>query len=434
MSDPNFRDDDAMYQNPELNNMRGLESKVDEMNGDTYRSFSDGMTAAVHDLPSGPMDFAGQWASISSLPQQDSWNTGSGLEKPSFGKGFEKPTLGKQLDQGFENHFKGMLSTTGAAQGTARPLKQASPYIAKHTSFISRSAPGVLLATICEVIGNFSDVDHTFIEAKNKIRGVARSGHSERATFVLKVFRHADDDLLVELQNRGGCVVAFNNFYHRLLAGLGCNHFVRRVTSPAGITESLDFLSCGRSDSPSLLSCPELPHLQTNPAEQLCEMRSLLQKLADEAMSQYIDSQRQALSALAQLTSTEENRCQLDVNCISVLRKALSSPDDMVQENACRFLVNVCSQETLREVVVKQLTAELFGVLDAPGSLESRASKRHVAKSFSILSSKPCHANLLKEVFAECSHYNDTLNRYSEYNDVSLCEHITATLAQIEAA
>jgi len=243
---------------------------------------------------------------------------------------------------------------------------------------------------------------------------------SGRSSFVVKVYRHNDAERLVEFQRRDGCVVTFNHIYRRTLDQLG-SHFLRRACSPVGSTELLAPLAFVTPD----LSLPKLS--DSNDKDEF-DVQSLLKKLCEEAHCEFIDSQRQALCALAHVTTAAENRCQLvAAEAVAVLRKALSSNDDVVLENACRFLVNVCSQETFREGIVQQLSAELFFVLEAPGSIESCASKRHVAKAFAILSSKPCHASLLKA-------HTNVLSRFSQYHDQCLKENITVTLAQIEAA
>jgi len=445
----NSRDDDAVNHNPEL------EECNLSMDGETYRSFSAApatgggmgfsnfcgselepevfrglapMQAPVAAMPSfwdsalGPMQpnpaqektssWDNQKATSWDLPPKPSLLPSGKLDGPSL-----MPT----------NDFACMsLPSVDSSSFVVRPLKPTPEYYEKYSSFLSHSPPGELLASICALLDEAAGCDHEFVKAKNKVRGVARMDPSGRARFVIKVYRHTDSELMVEFHRREGCVVTFNQFYQRTCSSLG-SHFVRRATAAATATEAVGF-ACAAA-----LPALSLPEVEKTPLESECDVQCLLEKLCEEAACDYVDSQRQALCALAHLTSAAENRCLLNgENSVATLRKVLVSNDEVVLENACRFLVNVCNEECCREPVVKQLLQELFTVLEAPGTLENCASKRHVAECFAILSSS--HANVMKGVFAECPHYADTLRRYTQYHDECLQKNITATLSQIEAA
>lgn len=445
----NSRDDDSTNHNPVIEECKLLNDHP--MDGDgpfrsfapfsgaaptMHRSFENDMDAEVTRgmMSEGPVAVSSnfwdavevpdhQASAIFSAGQKGAWQ-GKSLDAELPPKPFLLPS--KQLNTPFVLPSQGTTAGEPGFGQNVRPLKPTPEFYEKYSSFISRSPPGKLLAAICDTLSNASDCDHEFVKAKNKIRGVARMEPSGRARFVIKVYTHGADSLLVEFHRREGCVVTFNRFYQRILSGLG-EHFCRRATSASNAKEEVS----------SVVSCPK--PIMTLPMEEgetiSCDVKQVLEKLCDEASCEYLDSQRQALGALAHLTSAAENRSLLDRNSsVAMLSKVLASNDEEVLENACRFLVNVCAEESCREHVVEHLLQELFSVLESPGALENWASKRHVAKAFAILTAEPDHANMMKKVFAESTHYVDTLRRYTQYHDQSLQQNIATALAQIEAA
>ena len=206
-------------------------------------------------------------------------------------------------------------------------------------------------------------------------------------------------------------------------------HFARRATSPKGTTEQISVVL--PAPRPDFFSMP-LPPLQPSEVGDAfsVDLPNLVDGLCNDVAGEFLDVQLTALSALSSLSSAVPCQNWSPETTIPALKTGLLSRNGLGLEHATSFLVNMCSEEQFRGPVLDELLNELFLVLDSPGSLENRASKRHVAKAFSLLSSS--HANLMKERLSP--QYSQTLERFSGCADVPLRQHIQSTLAQISAA
>jgi hypothetical protein len=398
---------------------------------DQYRSYGnendDGNPVAYRSLGSGPMMMDVQPVA----PMMDLWNN---QQMPSLGapglssKGtsWDAPGLkSKQLDAGIGEFVMPSLSTEILAIEQPGPLKPTPAFFTRQTSFISTSSADKLLADVDAALTADTNVDHELKHAQNKVKGFCRGGEG-RAGFTVKVYDNGDNEILIEFHRVSGCCVTFNKFYKQSISCLE-KHFARRAISPKGATEKLSEVL--PPPKPDFFSMP-LPPLDPEGAEACLEMPNLVEGLCSDVVGDFVDLQQTALCALSTLSASASEA--VPPKClIPALKKGLGSSDGLGREYATSFLVNVCSQEQFRGPVLDELMSELFSVLDSPGSLENRASKRHVAKAFALLSSSPQHANSMKERM--CPQFSQTLERFSGCADVPLRQHIQSTLAQISA-
>ncbi len=181
---------------------------------------------------------------------------------------------------------------------------------------------------------------------------------------------------MVEFQRTSGCTVLFNNFYYRILEKLG-EHFLRRGHMPKGTQEKL--LDVLPVTVPDFL----FPSRIYDENDEYC--RGLFTFFCNDAMwSEYLDRQQYAMWTLAQISHNQSAFLKRNMEKIlPVLRSGLTSVDGMVQEDTCKILVNLCSQEHLS--VLMHLREYLFIVLDARDTLENRSSKRYAKKILSNL-------------------------------------------------
>jgi len=312
---------------------------------------------------------------------------------------------------------------------TCRALEPTPVYITKNSSFVSASSHLDLLRDLSAVFMKVPNVDHDLKGRKNKIKGILRcTSNLNSCPFVVKVFTHSQSEILVEFQNRGGCVVAFGNFYRYVLTELSqmcTTHVLRRASCQTPLESPMRNLA-------ALPLPPELEDPAETEEKKRASMLALCQKLSEDASGNMVDMQREALRTLAKIIT----ECDAMGGCpegrklfLSVLTNALLSQDGVVVEHACVILVKLCTTVAAREDVCTQLLSSLCSVLDSPGSLDNRASKRYVAEAFSLLSSQPQHARKLKE-----DQYHNTLKKYAVYHDCLLQQSIATTLQHIEAS
>lgn len=356
-----------------------------------------------------------------------------GLNKPEAGAGLMNTDFfGSSVSSDFAD-FDNTCAAWKPSIETAiciRRIKPTPDFFFKESSFISHSEPLKILADLCDAFDACSEVDHDFITAKNKIRGVVRTKMNGSAKFVVKVYEHGDE-CLVEFHCTGGCKVSFNLFYRNMLERIS-THFIRRATSPTDVRETVDCLSAPK--------CSRLPAggIGENNLDSL-DITSLFEMLQANCSSHKLDLQRQGLNAFAEcLSGQHSEHTQHNEKVIQVLKDALPSQededgvvrDDQVVDNACFVLLQLCSSEHSRKDVVQKLLSQVLLVLESSVSLESWSRKRNLAKALSILSSKPEHANLITDdCVDELKHYQ---NR-KEYSDKYFQQHLSSTLTQIQS-
>jgi hypothetical protein len=61
------------------------------------------------------------------------------------------------------------------------------------------------------------NVDYEYLPLKNKIKGICYPNNMQ-CTFHVHVFQSKTGEKLVEFQRRSGCVIAFSQFFSRLVA------------------------------------------------------------------------------------------------------------------------------------------------------------------------------------------------------------------------
>jgi len=407
--------------------------------GDTYRSV-DAMAFN---------EFDDHEIAVRHVPAKlDSWS------RPSL----PTKTLTKTLDSDFSSPgFASFGSSFGFGvdlpSSTRAALRPVPAFYAKNSSFVATSSPHDLLLALEGILERADDVDHVSSETKYKIKGIIRV-NLESCPFVVKLYDNGQHngqmETLVELQNRGGCVVAFSTFYRLTLtqlSELSPTYFVRRASSPQGTTDSV---SSNAAPARRLDVLPPPPDSEEDEEEFKtgCEfaedyescMVGLVMRLCEEVESKFVDVQREAWRSLANITSEScVSRQKLDFlspvvqHVLEALSIALRSPDEVVLNYACTLLVNVCTVcSAHREGICNDMLSLLFDVLDSPGSLSNRNCKRRVAEAFELLSGQTDSLQKLKEL--STSRMN-TLRKYSsgKYHDRHLRENIATTLQRVEA-
>jgi hypothetical protein len=209
--------------------------------------------------------------------------------------------------------------------------------------------------------------------------GYIRDSSMARSRFNINVFDNGDGETMVECRRIEGCTILFNRFYYRTLEKLDI-HFLRRAFIPKGTQENLQAVL--PAPLPDFHSLVPLIH----ETYEVCS--EFFTSLCNEAMCEYLYLQRHAMLILVLMSHNQSAFFKSSMEkIIPVLRSGLSNVDDMVQEYACKMLLNLCSQEEQFPVSI-HLREYLFVILDVPDTLENRASKRYVRKILSVCDSK----------------------------------------------
>lgn len=128
--------------------------------------------------------------------------------------------------------FEGLAISLGAADSLSSAvddilLLEECPSWVEHTSFACRAsfAPVAVESAVCSALQHLH-IDFTCDNNTHKLKGVTFDDSSVSAFFRIQLYRKpslADaktQQVLVEVQRRRGCVVAFSQFYRRLLSQL----------------------------------------------------------------------------------------------------------------------------------------------------------------------------------------------------------------------
>jgi hypothetical protein len=142
---------------------------------------------------------------------------------------------------------------------------------------------------------------------------------------------------------------------------------------------------------------------------------------------------QQRLSILASLSEEQLEEVDLTENgffddLVERIQESFHSSDQTIVDRACVFLSNLCTQEDLRDDVVNRLLTDMFNILELPRSLLNRNSKRHIAKSLSLLSET--HVSEIMES-EKIQNYIYILRRCQTY-ETDYYESIGSTLSAIE--
>jgi len=302
----------------------------------------------------------------------------------------------------------------------ARPIQDAPAYVEKATSFLCSCHTDDIFGKITGALDSHN-VDYEYQPLKNKIKGLCYPNNIQ-CTFHVHVFMSKSGDKLVEFQRRSGCVVAFSQFFSRLVA------------------DSLSSLL------PKGNNKPTQPNQQTNSIPQLDTTTELklddvtVQSLFEMIQSPNVDVQRQGLqtlfnvaiddankkvlmqSTIQKVTSSASSPRSSDVTVFDVLKQLLLSKDEQVVHYAAMILQSFSSSEcseVCRQLVSHPLLDSMFDILNSTWaqSLSLRAAKRTLAQTISTLSK--VHAKELMG-FPNSSKYVETLERYSCCSDLSM--------------
>ena len=224
----------------------------------------------------------------------------------------------------------------------------------------------------------FNEVTLLFCQMKGLAR--ARGGSYGRAEFIVKVYQAEDPHKrLVEFQRRSGCLVVFNILYKEVIdkiVSLGTPNVVERLT--------LSHSTRMRLPSIQGLHNPEI-EVQGKTCKDIDEQT--FRNLVDLASSSFVDIQQEALGGLACATSGREKHHYItwDESFSNFLLKAIQSQDDIVCENACQFLVNICTDERIRYAVSQQFRPSIHKKLHSPTSLGTMHIKRTLKQVLKLI-------------------------------------------------
>jgi len=269
------------------------------------------------------------------------------------------------------------------------------------------------------------NVDYEYQPLKNKIKGICYPNNMQ-CTFHVHVFQSKTGEKLVEFQRRSGCVVAFSQFFSRL------------------VTDSLASILSGKSSRTDKQQQQQQQVAEAN--KQLDSDVKLdeitVQSLFEMIQSCNVDVQRQGLQTLFNVAIDDTNKKVLmqspiqrilatspppsskatRVTLLDVLKQLLSSKDAQVVHYTTMILQSFSSSDcsdVCKQLVSHPLLDSMFDILNSTWaqSLSLRAAKRTLAQTISALSKT--HAKELMG-FPNSSKYVETLERYSCCSDLSM--------------
>jgi hypothetical protein len=378
-------------------------------NDPIWRSLGVGIAPQAN-LANGPIQ-TGQTKSILSGKGYESYNECTSWE--------EYPSTSKK---GFESLEVNSMSAA-LSRPQPRPLQDVPVYVEKATSFVSTMAPQDILDKIVVALDSHN-VDYEYQPLKNKIKGICYP-NSIQCTFNVNIYQSKTGDKLVEFQRRSGCVIAFSQFFSRLVGD--------------------SFSSVHRSSSKQQKSLPPVSTSKNDPDVKLDEMT--VQSLFEMIQSCNVDVQRQGLHTLFNVAIDDSNKKVLmqspitkvstassasssssssariaRVTVLDVLKQLLSSKDDQVVHYAVMILHAFSSSdcsEMCRQLLSHPLLDSMFDILNSSWSqsLSLRATKRTLAQTINALSK--VHAKELMG-FPNSNRYVETLEKLSCCSDLSM--------------
>jgi hypothetical protein len=280
-------------------------------------------------------------------------------------------------------------------------LEHVPQFFAKYSSFFTSSPPSALLLHLDAIFLAMEGVDHVIIPPKCKIKGFA-NGIGSRCAFKISLFWYRDDRLLCEFQRQSGCVILFNRFWRQTLKCLG-DHSLTFPQSVMPLEPGMD--------------CP------TPPTEGLSFDAETLNQLVAMVGSDRVDVQREGSAALAAISQTNSLASALPL-LLPLLKKLLVDSDEEISRYACIFLANLSAFDECRVRVVSTLLTQMLLLLQEPGAMGKKDSKRHVARAlFECSKSKSCGKELLSCV--------SVLRRLEATQDSALQSSVSGTLRQL---
>jgi len=270
-----------------------------------------------------------------------------------------------------------------------------------------------------------------------------------QCTFNVHVFQSKAGEKLVEFQRRSGCVVAFSQFFSRLVTDslsslLGSDSF----NSSAGKAKAK-----ARTTVQAAAQANSVPVSDSDPDVKLDDLT--VQSLFEMIQSCNVDVQRQGLQTLFEVAIDDSNKKVLmqspiqkirstsssssppssraSVTVFDVLQQLLSSKDEQVVHYAAMILQAFLSSECsgmCRQLISHPLLDSMFDILNSTWaqSLSLRAAKRTLAQTISTLSK--IHAKELMG-FPNSSKYVQTLERYSCCSDLSMRKFCSQSLDEL---
>jgi len=306
-----------------------------------------------------------------------------------------------------------------------RPIQEMPLYIEKATSFMCTLSPEDIFDKVTSALDSHN-VDYEYLPLKNKIKGICYPNNMQ-CTFHVHVFQSKTGEKLVEFQRRSGCVIAFAQFFSRLVA------------------DSLSsVLSSGKAPKPAQETATDSSDVKLD--------ELTVQSLFEMIQSCNIDVQRQGLQTLFNVAIDDANKKVLMqspiqkissnsspssrasvVTVFDVLKQLLSSKDEQVVHYAAMILQSFSSSECsgmCRQLISHPLLDSMFDILNSTWaqSLSLRAAKRTLAQTISTLSKM--HAKELMG-FPNSSKYVQTLERYSCCSDLSMRKFCSQSLDEL---
>lgn len=311
-----------------------------------------------------------------------------------------------------------------------RPLKAIPAYYEKYTSFYSRFPAAELLEEVDRSLQSCPCVDYDYIIAKNKFKGVVRAcNQEEKYWFNIKVYRgNSNDEVLLEVQKRGGCSLGFTNFYLRLVSKLA-PFICRRGTVTRGEDPDLNNWiesACAKSSqlcdafanvkkakssddfdfsippAPASLSREATSSSSADDAEEdellIAQVVSLISMLKTNNSGETLDSKRQAMGSLAAVSAVsadvvlnvlrdEATMSACGNDLVEALRSGIISDDMVLCDDACTLLRNLSKEKEFRDDIVANLLSGMFVKLEEPCSTDGWFARRQIIQSLAMLSS-----------------------------------------------
>jgi len=306
-----------------------------------------------------------------------------------------------------------------------RPIQEAPVYVDKATSFHCTLQPEDIFDKITVALDSHN-VDYEYQPLKNKIKGICYPNNVQ-CTFNVHVFQSKTGEKLVEFQRRSGCVIAFSQFYSRL------------------VSDSLSSILSGGKSRPKN-STPSVPKSDSDMKLDDLTVQSLFEMI----QSCNVDVQRQGLQTLFNVAVDDSNKKVLmqspiqksvstpsssraQVTVLDVLKQLLSSKDEQVVHYTTMILQSFSSSdcsEMCKQLISHPLLDSMFDILNSSWtqSLSLRAAKRTLAQTISTLSK--IHAKELMGL-PNSSKYVETLERFSCCSDLSMRKFCSQSLDEL---
>jgi len=307
-----------------------------------------------------------------------------------------------------------------------RPIAEAPVYVEKATSFSSKLPPADLFDKITVALDTHS-VDYEYQHLKNKIKGICYPNNIP-CTFHVNIFSSPQQsgEYLVEFQRRSGCVIAFSQFFGRL------------------VSDSFNSILCGNKPK-----APVAPPADLDTEADVKLDDNAVQSLFEMIQSSNVDVQRQGLQTLFNVAIDDNNKKVLlhspiskyvqaasssssSVTLFDVLKELLYSKDSAVVHYAAMILNAFSSSDMCKALLSRPLLDSMFDILNTTWALQSlsmRATKRSLAQTISSLSKT--HAQELMMFNGSNNRYVETLERYSCCSDVSMRKYCAQSLDEL---